>query len=199
MSDKKVAKGLGLFGGTFDPVHLGHLVVAEWLTDSLGLQKTVFIPNYRHPFGKREDITPGEVRLEMLRLALKRYPQFEISSIELDRKGISYTVDTVQYFKEKYPDEDLYYFIGADNLKEFLSWKEPHQILRMAYLVVFNRSSSPFIEPFQHKNLLYVDSPTIDISSTHIRHRIRKNCSFRSLVPDTVYDFIINNSLYLSQ
>jgi nicotinate-nucleotide adenylyltransferase len=196
MSDLVKLKRIGLFGGTFDPIHIGHTIVTEWIYDSLELDKIFFIPNYIHPFQKRTNITPAQKRLQMLKLAVKDYPDFEISSIELDRKDVSYTVDTIRYFKKNYPGTELFYIIGADIIAEFFSWREPHEILRLANIVVFNRSTTNFREPFKNEKLIYIDSPFIEISSTHVRHRIKENRSFRSLLAPKVYEFIIENKLY---
>ncbi len=175
MSDLVKLKRIGLFGGTFDPIHIGHTIVTEWIYDSLELDKIFFIPNYIHPFQKRTNITPAQKRLQMLKLAVEDYPDFEISSIELERKDVSYTVDTIRYFKKNYPGTELFYIIGVDIIAEFFSWKEPHEILRLANIVVFNRSTTNFREPFQNEKLIYIDSSFIEISSTHVRHCIKEN------------------------
>lgn len=195
----EVRTGIGLLGGTFDPVHNGHLIVAEWLCEVLRLKKTFFIPNQLHPFEKRTDILPGNVRKEMLALAIEGYTDFSISDFELERDSISYTIDTVNFFKEKYPNEELYYFIGMDNLNDFLKWKDPMGILEKAYLVVYNRTSQDLQNDLlDHSRVLSVDSPIIDISSSHIRNRIKKNIPFKSLVPHRVFEYIIQNKLYVS-
>lgn len=190
-------KGIGLFGGTFDPVHIGHLVIAEWLTEILEISKTYFIPNKIHPFSKRKNITDSKLRIEMLNIAINDYSQFAISDFELSRNNISYTVDTLRYFKEKFPDAKFYYFIGGDNLETFLEWKDPFEILDMCYLAVYRREK--FEKPgelINHPKVLNITSPMIDISSSHIRKRIRKKMPFRSLVPEGVYAFITEKKLY---
>jgi len=187
---------IGLFGGTFDPIHMGHLIVAEWITDSLEIDKTIFIPNNIHPFRKRGDIEEAGHRLKMIELAINPYPRFDVSDVEIRREGVSYTIDTLQHFISEYPDSGIYYVMGADNLKDFTSWKQPHEILKLVNLVVYNRAGTEIDESLDHERMILIDSPYIDISSTHIRHRIAKGRAFRTLVPPGVYEYIIDNKLY---
>lgn len=195
-SDKS---GIGLFGGTFDPIHLGHLIVAEWLSEVLQVKRTFFIPTKIHPFNKRVNISAEKIRLEMLDLALKDYPRFEISKYELENESISYAVDTIKFFQQKNPDEKLYYFIGRDNLDAFLEWKDPMEILKMCYLVVYNRGRGyEKNDLLDHSKVISVDSPLIEISSSHVRKRIKQKMPFKSLVPHQVFDYIIQKKLYQS-
>jgi len=190
---------IGLFGGTFDPVHLGHLVVAEWMTDTLELDKTIFIPNNIHPFKKRSDIADAKHRFEMTKRAIRKFSYFDIDDYELTKKGVSYTVDTVRHYKDNNPGTEIYYLMGADNLDDFVSWKQPHEILKLVNLVIYNRFGVDIDETLDHERMIVMDSPFIDISSTHIRHRIRTGKSFRSLVPDDVHQYIVDHKLYRSE
>ncbi len=187
---------IALFGGTFDPVHLGHLIVAEWAWDALGLDKVIFIPNHIHPFRKRRDITPPEQRLDMLELALQAYPNFEVSSVELKRKGVSYTVDTLEYFHKTYPDSELFFLIGADNLLKFDEWKKPQRILELAKIVVYNRDDSQVESDTRNERIIYLNSPNIKISSTQIRERIKQGHSCKSMLPLKVWQYIEENHIY---
>jgi len=189
--------GIGLFGGTFDPVHNGHLIVAEWLTEILQIEKTYFIPAKIHPFQKRNNITDPAFRWEMLNLAIKGYPRFIASDCELKKDTISFAIETIQFFKKKYPDHQLYYFIGSDNLDTFMEWKEPNEILKLCYLAVYSRSQENITHDLaDHPHVIMVDSPLIEISSSHIRKRIQKQMPFKSLVPNTVFDYIMQKKLY---
>jgi nicotinate-nucleotide adenylyltransferase len=192
-------KRIGLFGGTFDPIHMGHLIVAEWITDSLELDKTIFIPNNIHPFRKRSDITGSQHRLKMVEKAIQEFPRFDVSDLELRNEGVSYTIDTLHYFISEYPESNIYYIMGADNLKDFTSWKQPHEILKLVNLVVYNRPGIEINESLEHERMILIDSPFIDISSTHVRHRIREHRAFRSLVPPEVYRYITEHKLYLDE
>jgi len=196
MTNKK--KDIGLFGGTFDPVHIGHLIIAEWLSEILEIENTYFIPTKIHPFQKRSNITDAKLRLEMLKIALKEYPAFEISDYEISRDSISYTIDTVKYFREKYPDREIYYFIGSDNLESFMEWKDPFDILDLCYLAVYQREKHDKpAELLNHPKVLHLNSPLINISSSHIRKRVSKNMAFKSLVPQGIFEFINQQKLYL--
>jgi len=188
-------KKIGLFGGTFDPLHIGHLIVAEWIWEALKLDKIIFIPNHIHPFHKRQDITPAAERLKMLQLAAKDFPQFSVDPVELERQGVSYTVDTVRYFKKQFPQAEIFLLIGADNWNDFHKWKEPQKIREMAELVVYNRRALD-VSASEEKNTIFADSPFIDISSTQIRRRIRSGQAYRSLVPPAVYSYIREQHLY---
>lgn len=189
---------IGLMGGTFDPVHHGHLILAEWITAMLKIDVTWFIPNRIHPLDKRENITPPLHRLAMLSRAISPFSEFRISEFEINRNSVSYTIDTLYYFKEQWPDSELYVYIGRDNLNQFLEWREPFKILEMARLAVFMRrtDSQPPTELKNHPRILLIDSPVIDISSSHIRQRIAKNLPFRSLVPQRVFEYITDHNLY---
>ncbi len=197
---KKVNSGIGIFGGTFDPVHNGHLIVAEWLNEILEIERTYFIPTKIHPLKKRAGISKAQNRLEMLSAALESYPNFEVSTFELDRELVSYSIDTIKYFKNKFPQKEIYYFIGKDNLNSFLQWKDPFKILELCYLVVYDRETATETNDLMgHHKVLTVESPLIEISSSHIRKRISKQMPFRSLVPHQVFEYITRNNLYSDQ
>ncbi len=187
----------GILGGTFNPVHLGHLIVAEWMLDALQLNKVLFVPNYRHPFQKHKEITTPRRRLKMLELATDDYPDFEVSTLELDRGDISYTIDTLRYMRDNNPDTELFYLIGEDNVPEFDRWKEPRNILALATVVVYRRKLNTTNQtPDESTPFMYMDTPIIEISSSQIRERIRQNKSCRSLLPPGVYQYIREHRLY---
>jgi len=196
MNPKYQPNKIALFGGTFDPVHLGHLIVAEWAWDALDLDKVIFIPNHIHPFRKRRDITPPQQRLDMLELALQAYPNFEVSDVELERKGVSYTVDTLEYLHKIYPDSELFFLIGADNLLKFDEWKEPQRILELAKIVIYNRDDSRIEDDTRQERMIYLNSPNIKISSTQIRERIKQGHSCKSMLPLDVWRYIEENHIY---
>ncbi len=197
MMNKLPEKGkIGLLGGTFDPVHHGHLIISEWVFNTLNLDHIIFIPNYQHPFDKRSDISTPEDRLQMMQLATQDFPRFSVETFELEQKEVSYTVDTLRYFKDKYPGTELYYLIGRDNLDEFHDWKEPETILNLARLVVLNRRNAAEKTGMNDDRIMILESPVIDISSTEIRKRVRQDRSYQSLVPASVFDYISRKSLY---
>lgn len=189
-------KRIGLFGGTFDPVHIGHTVVAEWMLHHFDLQKIVFIPNRIHPLQKRKDVTAAALRLEMLELALKDFPDFEINRFELDRMEVSYTIDTLRYLAQNHPQSDLYLIIGSDLCPEFEAWKEPDTILQMAKVLVYKRQEGEMPHSIYADSFIYTNSPLIEISSSQIRDAVRRGIPFRSLVDPEVYQFILSHRLY---
>ncbi len=186
-------KRIGLFGGTFDPIHLGHTIVAEWLQFKLDLNEIHFIPNYIHPFSKRDNISGPEHRLKMLELALSEFPAFKICKHEIKSKEISYSIDTIHYFRKKYPDYQLYYLIGGDNIDEFHLWKNSDDIFRLVTVVVYNRTVRSENKPNKFQ---FIDSPLIEISSSQIREHIKKGYPYRSFLHPDVYHYIEQKKLY---
>jgi nicotinate-nucleotide adenylyltransferase len=193
---------IGLYGGTFDPVHWGHLIVAEQARIELELQRVFFIltPNPPHKSGAA--ISPVAQRLAMLELALRDHPAFEISTAELDRAGMSYTVDTVRYFRAQpeFAGAELFLMLGADSLVELQNWYDPQTIIRLAKLAVYARPGLDLTqvapEFLQVTHLLR--GPQVEISATDIRQRCGRGVSIRYLVPEAVRNYILENRLYQS-
>ncbi|WP_457566746.1 nicotinate-nucleotide adenylyltransferase [Caldithrix abyssi] len=195
-SSPALATKLGLFGGTFDPIHHGHLIIAEWIASELGLERVIFIPVAEHPFGKRERITPAFHRLEMVQRALDDFPHFVLSDVEIRRGGVSYTIDTLSYFKQTWPLAELYFFIGGDNLAEFHRWREYKTLLKMARFVVYDRPGGELPAHLPKEKFLFVKAPLIEISSSLIRQRIKTGLPCRSLLPPPVWRYIEEHQLY---
>ncbi|MGB9665624.1 MAG: nicotinate-nucleotide adenylyltransferase [Ignavibacteria bacterium] len=193
---QKSQKKIGILGGSFNPIHLGHLILANTVCEEFQLDKIIFVPCYIQPLKSNKDFAPPEARLEMIKLAIQNNPKFEVSDIEIKRKGMSYTVDTLKYFKKKF--DDLYFVIGADNIKDFHHWKEPDQILELTKLIVTNRGGidKKIPEKLRGKKIFVCRIPDIEISSTMIRNNIRSNKSIKYLVPQKVETYIIKNKLY---
>lgn len=193
-----VAMKLGIFGGTFNPPHVGHLIVAESVRDQMQLDRIFFVPSASPPHKQDPAIAVPSARLQMTRLAVAGNTRFEVSEIELDREGPSYTIDTVAGIADLYPRGNLLLIIGVDNLLEFDSWKSPREILQKADLVVMTR---PGFQIPDAKNEFIraskiVHVPPIGISGTDIRRRIRMGRSIRYLVPEAVEDYILRRGLY---
>lgn len=191
---------LGIFGGTFDPVHLGHLIIAETACTELQLETVLFVIAPNPPHKNSEQLTEVSHRLAMLQLALADNPRFIISTIELQRPGPSYTVDTLNTLKTlpEYRDATFHLIIGADSLRDFHKWRAPETIMQLAELVVYPRAEDtavlagyPALKPH---HLLH--GCVLGISSTDIRHKIKNNKSIRYLVPDTVQQYIEAKGLY---
>ena len=196
----------GLFGGTFDPIHLGHLIVAEDVRERLYLDRVIFIPA-RHPWLKAErEVTAGQHRLAMVRLAMDSNPYFEASDIEMKRQGPSYTVDTVELMKEEFgSSEEIYFIVGSDAVTDMPLWKEPERVVSLCQIVSVSRPGAPKIDfealrpliPAVSSCLSVLDVPQVDISSTAIRERIKGGLSIRYLVTARVEEYIYEHKLYL--
>jgi nicotinate-nucleotide adenylyltransferase len=191
---------IGLYGGTFDPPHNAHLELAEWVQKELQLDFVYFVPAAIHAFKNNIDLSPPEIRLQLVENAIKDHTRLRVSRIELNRPDISYTVHTLQKFRqyEKLPDSELIYIIGFDNLAEFHRWKEPEEILNLAKVVVIRRSMDNMqgVNTDIDKKVQYLESPFIDISSTEIRDKIRKGIDVSKLVPTPVLKLIDEYGLY---
>lgn len=190
---KSESERIGIFGGSFDPIHIGHLIIAQHALIELNLKKLIFIPANLSPF-KENNKASAEQRYEMTRLAIIDNPNFEVSDIEIKRGGISYTIDTIYYFKSLYPDKDYYFIMGLDAYRGLKGWKEIEKLRKYVKFVVAIREG---IEPKQDIEAIFIKAPLIDISSSLIRDYIRKGYSIRYLVPERVRDYILEQKLYI--
>jgi len=187
---------VGVFGGTFDPVHYGHLITAVAVKEIRCLDKIIFIPSFIAPH-KTDRLSSSPLhRIEMLKTAIKGFPYFDYSDFEIQKEGVSYTIDTLKFLKNKFDDIEL--IIGYDNLLEFSTWKDPDDILKMIKLVVLKRRVQN--ETFEKDKFYYaseiIETPTIEISATVIRERVRNNLPINFLVPDAVMEYIKHFNLY---
>jgi nicotinate-nucleotide adenylyltransferase len=186
---------LGIFGGSFNPVHIGHLLVAEDIIEKLKLDKIIFIPAFRPPH--KAQLLSFEQRWKMLKLAIEKNPVFERSSLEKKRGGKSFTIDTLRELKMKYPKDQLYFVMGTDQYAELSSWKEPNRLFGIAKIAVIQRPGFPK-EKFGTQKPAFIEVIQIDIASAEIRNRIRQNRSVRYMLPEKVRQYIIKNRLYLN-
>ena len=198
-------KNLGLMGGSFDPIHNGHLGIARFIQNNLGLTGLLFIPAYVSPFKTWKEAAPAADRLAMVRLAVANEPGWEASDWEINKTGISYTYDTLLYFKEKYGAEyDLYFIIGADSALELDKWYRIADALCLCTFVVASRPGSTGKEASVRKalaekhltNIIWMQTPEISISSTEIREKIQKGLSIDGLVPQAIVEYIRQRDLY---
>jgi nicotinate-nucleotide adenylyltransferase len=197
---------IGVLGGTFDPVHVGHIQMAEEARQVLDLAEVIFVPAGR-PIGKSgSDVTPAGQRLEMLRLALIGKPYFKISYMEIERPGPSYTVDTLDAIRKRYGGKaEIYFILGYDSLAWLPEWREPERIVAMCHLVAVPRpgyprpavkaleKSIPGISP----KLIFLDKPDLDISATLIREKVVGREAIDQLVPGMVAQYIKKHRLYM--
>ncbi|MBU5311224.1 nicotinate-nucleotide adenylyltransferase [Tissierella carlieri] len=196
---------IGVMGGTFDPIHNGHLIGAEYIRTSLNLDKLIFVPSGVHPFKDNKDISESRKRTDMISLAIDSNEYFEISFIEINRVGITYTIDTIMKIKEEYRDDEIYFIIGSDILFEINKWKNFEELICLCKFILLYRpgkEEESIDNKIKELNLLYgvkfekVNSPLIEISSTEIRNRVRNRLSIKYLVPELVEDYILEHNLY---
>jgi nicotinate-nucleotide adenylyltransferase len=189
---------LGIFGGTFNPPHMGHLIVAEHVRTELNLDRILFLPAAIPPHKLTDEIISANHRVAMLRCALEGNEHFEISDIEIERGGLSYTVDTLRQLKQRGEDE-LFLLIGMDNLLEFHTWKSPEKILQLATVVVMTRPGfdSENVPPKMKDHVTICPVPEIGIASREIRLRVRDGQTVRYLVSDSVAEYIRQHKLYV--
>ena len=188
---------LGLFGGSFDPMHLGHLLVAQAALEELELSRLFFIPAAQSPFKPQSATAPGPLRLAMLRLALAGEPSCEVDDQEVRRGGVSYTIDTVRDYATRFPQAELFYLIGADHVAKLPQWREAAELAERLRFVVIPRPGemlAPAPEPFRVSRLR---GHPLALSSSEIRARVRSGASIRNLVPAAAAQFLRNNRLYL--
>lgn len=197
---KRQYKRIGISGGTFDPIHYGHLILAEQIREIMKLEKVIFIPSGNPPHKTKTKVTPAVHRFNMVKLATASNPNFEVSSIELEREGYSYTIDTLTQLKQIYgPDTSLYFMTGADVIPELVTWRNFDNIFPLCEFVAvlrpgFNRESLLKEIEYYKKNykaiIHIVDAPLIGISSTIIRERVREGKSIKYHVPESVEEYI---------
>jgi len=195
---------VGVLGGTFDPIHIGHLVAAEEVRAQLGLDRAVFVPAGLPPHKLSNDISPVDHRLAMVKLAIASNPYFAVSRVDIDRFGPCYTVDTIELLRAEWgPDIELYFIMGSDSLADILTWYRPERLIRLCSLAVVERPgyrvdmeelerALPGITSRVH----FVNSPPLDISSTDIQRRVRQGLPIKYQVPEVVEDYIYEHELY---
>ncbi|MFH1691635.1 MAG: nicotinate-nucleotide adenylyltransferase [Candidatus Omnitrophota bacterium] len=185
---------IGILGGTFNPIHYGHLILGEQVSGQLGLDKVIFVPSYISPHKSGHHVISVRHRLAMVELAVKENPNFRVSNIEIRRKGKSYTVDTLKELKQRYKHAELFFICGSDLVSELPSWKNLDEILTIAKFVLAKRPG--FGKRLSGKSFLKINVAQVDISSSLIRDLIKKKRSIRYLTPDSVANYIEKNRLY---
>lgn len=196
---------IGIMGGTFDPIHYGHLVAAETARIELELDKVLFIPTGLPPHKETRLVTDPNLRYAMVEMSIKNNENFQVSRMEIDRKGPTYTIDTLRILKRYLPKQEIFFITGTDALKELLTWREPEEIISLARIIGVSRpgyDSQGLLEnillnyPFMKDRVSLLEVPALAISSTDIRKRVSCGKSIRYLLPDEVRLFIEQNKLY---
>ena len=188
---------VGIFGGTFDPIHMGHLITAQSVREIRNLEKIIFIPAFISPHKSDVKTTSAEDRSNMIKLAIDGIPFFDYSDIEIKKGGVSYTIDTLKELKKIYNEVEI--IIGYDNIFSFHTWKEPDEIMRLAKIVVLKRKSShpPQFEDKYYHQAVFVQTRGIEISATDIRERVKNEMPINFLVPPAVMEYIYKHNLYI--
>lgn len=199
---------IGILGGTFDPIHLGHLIIAEQARDQYGLDQVLLIPSGHSYFkdNRAQKVLPALTRLEMTRKAVSDYPPFEVSDIEVLRSGNTYTYETLEELADLHPEAELYFIVGADTVCSMSTWREPARIFAACTVLAAMREDQVDPESFEqgikdlenrfHARIRTISIPNIGISSTQIRERAGNGKSIHYLVPNALESYIIENGIY---
>jgi nicotinate-nucleotide adenylyltransferase len=187
---------IGLLGGSFDPPHNGHLLAADDAFETLALDRLVFIPAAVQPLKAQQEAAAPEHRLAMVRCLIGADPRFAVDSMEIDRGGLSYTVDTLSAYAEKWASAELFWLVGADVVRSFARWREPERITELATVVVLQRSDETPDLASMPGTPRCLATRRIDISSTEVRRRVKEGRSIRGFVPDAVAEYIAAKGLY---
>jgi len=186
---------LGIFGGTFDPPHIGHLLAAVDAVERLALDRLVLVPAATQPLKTGRATAPADHRLAMTRLLVQADSRFEVDPVEIERAGLSFSVDTLAAFAERHPTAERFFLVGADVLRTFDRWREPARVLELATLVVLTRDDGQE-EMAIPANAQRLPTRRVDVSSTEIRARVAAGRSLRGFVPDSVAAYIAAHGLY---
>jgi len=191
---------VGIMGGTFDPIHIGHLIAAVRAMECASLDEVWFIPTAEPPLKPNAPLASEQQRFEMVKLAIQHEPRFRVLDIELHRGGTSYSIDTMLYLLKHYADHDFYYIVGSDRIHDLPQWHRAKELLELIGFIGLNRPSEPLeLERLPHRwqrKLTLASMPLIDISSTELRKRAGEGLSLRYYVPDEVEQFIRRYHLY---
>lgn len=176
----------GIYSGSFNPIHIGHLALANWLCEFEGLDEVWFLITPHNPLKKKDELLDDSLRLEMAQAAISGYPKFKISDIEFHLPQPSYSIDTLRTLSQTYPDRDYYFIIGADNWQLFPRWKEHEEIARNYKLLIYPRKGFEIMIPDNYPNIKEVNAPLMEISSTFIRDAYRSGKDVRFFLPERV-------------
>ena len=193
----------GVFGGSFNPPHIGHLIIADWMREEFNLDRILWMPAARSPFKIDGPMAHATQRLEMVRCAVQGNPHFDVSDVEVRRGDVSYTIDTLRHLRGTLPGtvpgDELFLLMGSDSLAAFPEWREAAEIAKLAPLLVFRRPGETETLPAEWLRPLvrFAEAPRLEISATAIRDRCRRRLSIRYLVPDAVRAYIEKHDLYV--
>lgn len=188
---------IGIFSGSFNPVHIGHLILANYITEFTDIDEVWFMVTPQNPFKINDKLLPEYERFEMVKLALEPYPKIKVSDFEFSLPKPSYTINTLQRLDKTYPDHNFSLIIGADNWEVFDKWKDSEQIISNYRILVYPRLGCKIAVPDTYKEKVSIlNSPIVEISSTFVRNSIADGKNIRAFLPDSVYKHIVENGFY---
>lgn len=192
-------KSVGLFFGSFNPIHIGHLILANYILENSDMHELWFVVSPQNPFKEKKTLLSDHHRLDMVQLATREYPRMRTSNVEFGLPKPSYTIDTLTYLHEKYPDIDFCLIMGEDNLKSLHKWKNYEKLLQGHQIIVYPRHYKEVREPhtyLQHPNITLIEAPVIELSATEIRRMIKESKNVRPMLPPEVYDYLDGSNFY---
>ncbi len=196
-TSRRNAENIGIFGGTFDPPHVGHLIIAESAREQLGLSKVLFVPASHAPHKRGKSSTAPLHRLRMLRLAVRGHRDFRASDVEIRRGGVSFTVDTLRHLRKTHPIATLWLIVGSDNLRDIFSWREPEVILQLCRIAVYERPGfSIRNDVLRRTRARVLEGGALELSATIVRRLQGRSRSIRFIVPPSVERYIARHRLY---
>lgn len=192
-------KKIGLFFGSFNPIHIGHLILGNYILENSDMEELWFVVSPQNPFKDKKSLLNDHNRLDMVQLAVKNYPKMRASNVEFSLPKPSYTIDTLTYLKEKYPDYSFALIMGEDNLDSLPKWKNSEKLIADYHIIVYPRTfdgEKKDHEYLQHENISLVNAPIIELSATEIRKMIKEGKNVRPMLPPEVFDYLDGSSLY---
>lgn len=196
-------KKVGLFFGSFNPIHIGHLILANYILENSDMEELWFVVSPQNPFKDKKSLLKDNNRFDMVQLAVKNYPKMRASNVEFSLPKPSYTIDTLMYLKEKYPDYSFALIMGEDNLESFHKWKNAELLVKNYQIIVYPRISDEDISaPLNvtklknHENISLIKAPIIELSATEIRQMIKESRNVRPMLPPEVFEYLDGSSFY---
>ena len=195
----KSIKKIGLFFGSFNPIHIGHLILANYILENSDMEELWFVVSPQNPFKEKKSLLKDHQRLDMVQLALKNYPKMRASNVEFSLPIPSYTIDTLTYLKEKHPDFSFSLIMGEDNLDGLSKWKNSETLIKNHQIIVYPRTfegEKKVHEYLQHENISLINAPVIELSATEIRNMIKAGKNVRPMLPPEVFEYLDGSSFY---
>jgi nicotinate-nucleotide adenylyltransferase len=192
-------KKIGLFFGSFNPIHIGHLILGNYILENSDMEELWFVVSPQNPFKDKKSLLNDHNRLDMVQLAVKNYPKMRASNVEFSLPKPSYTIDTLTYLKEKYPDYSFALIMGEDNLDSLPKWKNSEKLIADYQIIVYPRTfegEKKAHEYLQHENISLVNAPIIELSATKIRNMIKEGKNVRPMLPPEVFDYLDGSNFY---